>query len=267
MIHPSKVNQCPHGPEWDKLVDTIGKREAMRAWLSVDNMPRAADYPKPRFSGDFEHTWIEPFTADQYPQLSARKQHLESTGAKVKIGGGGLQVSRTPVEPIANARTIQTVPDLHTADLGILEGQKETKENTAYLNDMILNHPDEPIAGGESFNQAKNRILTTWNKLLPTLPNNTLVVSNSTTLKLIDAYRLAGAKPDLSIDMKHFMSEETHPGEMYTFHTPDGKTIYGIRHGETHDNKNNLFRTKDTQLTEKGKQEVQKDAYLQIQAS
>lgn len=110
MIHPSKINQCPTGPEWDKLVDTIGKEEAMREWLSQEGMPDASLYPKPRFSGDFEHVWHEPFTIEQYSDMAARKKYLESTGAKVKMSGTGLQVSRVPVGELVYQKEASRTP-------------------------------------------------------------------------------------------------------------------------------------------------------------
>jgi len=156
-----------------------------------------------------------------------------------------------------NARELEIHENMHTMDLGDLEGTKETPESQAYVEDMIRNHPNDPIANGESFNGFKNRILNNFKNIVNTVPDHTLMISNSTVLKLIDSWLKAGSPDDNSIDMEHFLKEETNPGERYEFLTHDGRKIYGMRHGETVDNSNNSKKAVSLQIKEISKESEQ----------
>ena len=139
---------------------------------------------------------------------------------------------------------VATDDSLRTWDLGDYEGQPETEK----MKDLIKYHeknPDEPVPGGETFNDFKARVIPGFNKLLQELPNKALVVTHSHLGKI----------PELGLaKLEH---GHAHPVQV------GGKTIYIAYHGHTPQNDAvkthpDEIRSKNVPLANKGVKEAKK---------
>src|SRR5574337_2132185 len=110
---------------------------------------------------------------------------------------------------------------------------------------------------GESFNEFTNRVINTFRYILHNSPANTLIITHSSVIKVLKAWEKAGMKTDNSIDKQFYHDQETTLGRLYEFKGKNGP-IWVARHGETEDNVAGNLRSKDTTLTQKGEEQIQK---------
>lgn len=145
---------------------------------------------------------------------------------------------------------ITKVDEFRTWDLGALEGQNE-KNHEEEIDDKILNHPNESMAGGESFNQFQHRALTKFRELLRSEPNNTVIITHSSLLKLFNVWDKGNRPTTLKVDRRAYVKAETFTGDAVPFKSVHG-TLWIVRHGQTEDNVLGNLRSRDTKLTQKG---------------
>lgn len=154
---------------------------------------------------------------------------------------------------------IVRVPQFRTFDFNAMEGKPQTDEANEEIHNQIVNHPEEPmIDSGESFNDAANRALPLVEKLLQTAKTIAIVTHNS-MYGLIKLWYENGRPMDLNQKFRHAYVEEdnTNPtGSYICMMSDNGAEVYLIRHGETEDNAKKVFRTSNTTLTRKGKEEA-----------
>lgn len=156
-------------------------------------------------------------------------------------------------------------PNLQTQDLGEVKGQPEAKTEEQ-LKEATVNHPEKPAdvlvsekPQGESFNDAKDRYKKTVDEIAKDAPDNTVVVTHSWGLKLLDAVEKTGwDHPELAAEHQ---KGSTETGDLIPYKMEDGRTIWFARHGETEDNTNDLQRTDDTPLTKKGIEQAKEIAH------
>jgi len=172
---------------------------------------------------------------------------------------GASHVTEFPIMAEGGPVQIKYTPSLRTQDMGQWEGQKEEP-----LVDQIrgtIKDPsqhDIPYGGtGESLNQFRDRVTSAFNQITSEHPEgNIALVTHSSVIKMLQAYKKAGFPDDNQVDMSHFLDCSTLPGKVYPIKQGD-RTVYLVRHGETQDNKEGRLRTPDTQLTDKGRKELQ----------
>lgn len=151
-------------------------------------------------------------------------------------------------------------PDLATQDLGEIKGEPE-KETKQDLKEATISRPDKPAdilasdnPTGESFNEAKDRFKSAIDQIAKDAPNNSVVLTHSWAIKLLQAAEKVGwDHPEIAAEHQ---KGSTETGDLLPYKTQDGKIIWLARHGETDDNVNNLQRTDDTPLTEKGQEQA-----------
>lgn len=156
-------------------------------------------------------------------------------------------------------------PNLQTQDLGEVKGQPEAKTEEQ-LKEATVNHPEKPAdvlvsekPQGESFNDAKDRYKKAVDEIAKDAPDNTVVVTHSWGLKLLDAVEKTGwDHPELAAEHQ---KGSTETGDLIPYKMEDGRTIWFARHGETEDNTNDLQRTDDTPLTKKGIEQAKEIAH------
>ncbi len=154
---------------------------------------------------------------------------------------------------------IQLTKNLRTWDLGNLEGTKQTEKAQSKLNNTLINKPDEIVdKTGESFNTFANRVLTEVKNLIQTLPNNGVIVTHNSAFGLIKAWDIKGRLDILDKNFREFYTsqEDNAHDDFYTLKGVNGN-IRLVRHGETEDNINGLFRRSDTTLTDSGKKDIE----------
>jgi len=161
-----------------------------------------------------------------------------------------------------DADTIPVVvnPGVGTQDLGQAKGKPE--EHTAEaIKEATIEHPDKPAdvlvadhPEGESFNEAKDRFHSAVESIAKDAPDNSVVVTHSWGLKLLEAaHKVGWDHPNIA---EEHQNGSTEPGDLVPYKTEDGKIIWFARHGETADNEKDLQRTNDTKLTDKGREQA-----------
>lgn len=161
--------------------------------------------------------------------------------------------------------SIEPTKDLRTFDFHEMEGKPQTPEANDKIHNQMVEHPDKPMTkGGETFNAASQRALSKIGEIMKESGNQVAVTHNS-MWGLLKLWEEKGQPAKLTKDFVKQYTEQDTPeknakatGAHFTVNGPKGD-IYVVRHGETTDNAKKVFRTKDAELTDKGKQEA-KDA-------
>lgn len=174
------------------------------------------------------------------------------------------------VKPISE--TINPNNSFRTMDMGNDEGTPETKEARAKMKERFLDG-DIPMDGedgkGETGRQFANRVINEWEKIKETEPHNSTVITHSSVLKAIKTWEDKSTwdgveKPTNPSEMtaeqwkafaEHYNKESTDNGDLETFKGKNGD-LHVIRHGQTEDNKEHNFRSAETQLTDKGREQA-----------
>lgn len=100
---------------------------------------------------------------------------------------------------------------------GIFTGQ-ESNKILSKLNQYI-EHPEEKIPEGESFDDFKKRYLDAINDIKKYFPGKKiLVVAHHRNNVLLDAWQAAGQKKDYSIDTSEMEKKGISPGEFKEYH-------------------------------------------------
>lgn len=144
------------------------------------------------------------------------------------------------------------VPDnnLRTMDMGDREGTKEDEAAKEQYNQAVLKN--EIVAkGGEKFSQVEDRVIPTFRNILQTAPNNTVIVTHSSILKLMTQWDHQGRPDDNRVDRGAYLNRETKNGDVVPFKSEQG-TVWVVRHGQTDDNVQGNYRTPNTKLTGEG---------------
>lgn len=190
--------------------------------------------------------------------------HNKEGGAEMQppISVSGRERRKKKPTPIYEDTSIPIVeePNLQTQDLGTAKGQPEA-DTKDQVKEATIKHPDQPAdvlisdnPQGESFNESKDRYKKAVDAVTKDAPDNTVVVTHSWGLKLLDAVEKTGwDHPDLAAEHQKGTTE---PGDLIPYKMEDGRTIWFARHGETKDNLNDLQRTNDTPLTDKGREQA-----------
>lgn len=172
------------------------------------------------------------------------------------VPGGDFQFPDMNLHPndITNGLVTKT-PDFKTWDLGAFEGKPEALHEKE-IDALAKANPDEKAGGtGESFNQFKDRVINRFRELLQDAPDNTLILTHSSVIKVLEAWDKAGRQSDNFIDIGHYLDTQTQTGNVYKFKSNQG-TLIVARHGQTDDNLKGNLRSNSTQLTDKGRQQA-----------
>jgi broad specificity phosphatase PhoE len=157
--------------------------------------------------------------------------------------------------------SIATTDAFKTFDFGELAGSKQTKDKNSFIHNNIINSPEQPmIDNGESFNDAVNRVIPTFDNILSTAPANTAIITHNSVFGLINLWNKLGKPEEFSKEHRiaYTKQDGNHKtGDSFTVDGANGP-IYVIRHGETTDNTKGNFRSDDTQLTDKGVDQAKK---------
>jgi broad specificity phosphatase PhoE len=157
-------------------------------------------------------------------------------------------------EPTTEAPPITQKDEYRAWDQGNTEGKPE-----AEVKSEIENAPhDEKIGGGESFIEFKDRIKKAWEKTKKTAEDQTLLMTHSSVMNMIEAANQHGWDDNDLLRKAYNDSEHPAVGEKWSYDTDKGQ-IHVMRHGESEDGAAGLTRTKDTPLTNKGIKEAKED--------
>jgi len=162
--------------------------------------------------------------------------------------------SKETITPISN--NITPDDNLKTFDLGDLVGTDQNQDIIDEVNDMILNHPNDAIHGGESFNTFAHRVKSSLIKAIKSAPNNSTIVTHNTAFGLIRLWDSMGRPSKFDENFrKEYIKLDSNTGASFKINSDNG--ILNIaRHGETEDNKKNNFRSDDTKLTKLGESQA-----------
>ncbi len=151
---------------------------------------------------------------------------------------------------------------LKTFDFGEKEGTPQNDNTNNIVHNNIINSPNKPMYDeGETFNEAYKRIIPTIENIVENAPNNSVIVTHNSVYGLIKLWNEENRPQEFDKEERIKYTKQDNlfdTGEHFKIEGNNG-TIYIVRHGETEDNKKNVFRTSSTNLTPKGIQEA-KDA-------
>ena len=154
---------------------------------------------------------------------------------------------------------IKTTDALKTFDFGEKEGTPQTEATNKTIHNNIVNNPDKPMYDeGETFNEAVARVVPTLENIVKNSPNNTAVVTHNSVYGLINLWNKNGRPKifDRGLREKYVKQDNQFPtGSHFEIDTDKGKAFI-VRHGETEDNVKKVFRTSQTNLTDKGVKEA-----------
>lgn len=158
---------------------------------------------------------------------------------------------------------IEPTEDLRTMNYGNLIGKQQTKKVDIDVNNAILQGRTKIGGNGDSFDSFLKRILPPFQKALKESPDHTILSTHSSVVKAYTTWNNMG-RPDpntMSKEQKlklatEYNKESVSNGDVEDFKGDNG-TIHAVRHGETEDNKKNVFRHPDTELTDKGIKQAQ----------
>lgn len=169
-------------------------------------------------SVDRERSWNNvPLTREG--ELEAQKVGLQLRGKGIEhISASNLHRSSETARIISNHLGLHPKLDagLRPWNLGDYAG-KEMKQITPEIRDYAENKPDEPVPGGESFNQFKGRALKGVARHIRNAGDRrSLLVSHHRVERL-----LSSLKPDGSTNFNEFFRDGEQPGGVEEFdHDP-----------------------------------------------
>ncbi len=192
------------------------------------------------------------------------KEH-EVPISKLNQSAPGQHYLSVDVLPLSNEKqevlfqkenaSISSVPALRTFDFGSLEGQPQTEAKNKAIHNNIINIPDELMSEeGETFNQAAGRSINEISNIVDTAPANTVVITHNSVFGVIKLWDKEGRPSEFDkAQRKAYVAQDgvAKTGDIFPIQGKNGP-IYIVRHGETLDNVNGNFRSKDVQLTANG---------------
>lgn len=166
--------------------------------------------------------------------------------------------SSAPKEKRAKPDVIQSDKSFRTINYGDLKGTPEDATAKRDVKKAIKFGSIKIGKSGDTFNAFKQRIIPAFKKALDTEPDNTTIVTHSSVLKGLNVWNDM-KRPDIekmTPEQKEkfatkYNSESMPNGDVVKFPSKAG-SLFVVRHGQTEDNKNKLFRTDDDTLTDKG---------------
>lgn len=166
------------------------------------------------------------------------------------------------LEDVQPSDKVTLMQDLETFKLHNKEGMKQTKEANEEIAKNIIDNPSESmIDGGESFFEAYDRVTKATEEVLALAKDNAVIVTHNTVFGLIKLLNEHGYWDDPSTDWsknkdfrKEYSTRDSNTGDHFDITTEDGRVIHVARHGETEDNRDGNFRSKETKLTSDGVQ-------------
>lgn len=150
-------------------------------------------------------------------------------------------------------RNMEVDPAFNMWDTGTRNGTKETPEAAAEVDRQII--AGQKVGGGESIHDVEDRVIPRMRELIRTAPDGTVVVTHSSTIKLIEQWDAEGRKDTNQVDAKAYTERHTAIGDEIPLKSDHG-TIWIVRHGETTDNAAGNFRSPNAELTSKGEQQA-----------
>ena len=119
----------------------------------------------------------------------------------------------------ANVPILDVSEHFRPWNVGEYSGQVTSKA-IPILGDYASNKPDEPVPGGESFNQFKDRFLGGVRSTLDTNPGKLAIVTHHRGERLLNAWQKAGFPEDGSIDVGEFNKKGEHTGAISDMNIP-----------------------------------------------
>lgn len=155
---------------------------------------------------------------------------------------------------------IKSEDALKTFDFGDKEGTPQTKEANNTIHNNIINNSDKYMFdSGETFNEAVDRVIPKVKEIVNSAQNNTTLVTHNSVYGLIKLWDNNGRPDSFNKELREaYVAQDNKfpPGSTFTIQGENG-TINVVRHGETEDNVKKVFRTSNTQLTDKGIKEAE----------
>ena len=135
-----------------------------------------------------------------------------------KIYSSDLSRAMDTAEEIGKVSGVKVTPNksFRPWHLGTLEGEASVDVHPR-LKSFVEQHPDSPVAQGESMNSFKNRFLTELKKVITEWQkgdNDIVIVTHYRGLKLIEAWLKKGNTKNDEIDEKEFLSDSTPTGSI-----------------------------------------------------
>lgn len=184
-------------------------------------------------------------------------------------------------KPIAgNEKELESNPNakLDKSESSQTENKQQQVKNISKWNVPL--DADENGKGGKGDTMAESvgRVVGQYLKDKAETDGHTAIITHSSVLKMIKTYEELKDSPEFKdADWNHpekwldkdgnpdakakaftkkYNSESTNNGDTEEFDAGNGKKIYVSRHGQTEDNLTGKFRTEDTQLTDKGRDQA-----------
>ncbi len=150
--------------------------------------------------------------------------------------------------------------EFRTFDFHEMEGKPQTPAEDAKIHDNIVNNPEKPMTpGGESFNEAASRAISTIKDISDKQDGNVAITTHNSMYGLLKLWSESGQPNtlDKTFREKYVGQDNSNPtGSSFVIKAPGGD-IYVVRHGETEDNAKGVFRTAGATLTDKGRIQAQ----------
>jgi len=213
---------------------------------------------------------------EQSPANPYSYKQLQSAGGDnfYEVSTDGRNLSRNPVNkddgspnPWKNAIVrkdeelkttdprLQVENRLRTFELGTLEGKPQTDQENDNLHNNMINFPEKGMVnGGETFEEASDRVISLMKDLTKNAANNSVIVTHNAVFGIIKVWDQEGRPDSLNKEQRIKYTKQDNTvatGSHFTIKTSKGK-LFVVRHGETTDNVAKVFRTPSAQLTQKG---------------
>ncbi len=242
------VSQTEAEALWKAAQPKAGPTQLLTGETTTPGVPTAEDISK--IAEDIKSG--QPST--ETPTMTIPKEDIQNIAKQYQNTPETISSTQENGKP-----TIVPTPDFRTFDFHELEGQPQTKEENAKIHNNIVNNPDQPMTpGGESFNQAAERALTTINQIMVKEKGNIAVTTHNSMYGLLKLWSESGQPTalDQTFREKYVKQDNSNPtGSHFVIKGPNGD-IYVVRHGETTDNAEGVFRRSSTKLTDKGRDEA-----------
>lgn len=177
--------------------------------VSVDRIRGWKDIPLSKDGEDEAHSLADKIAKNPPDNIVSSDLKRAHDTAKIISDKSGIPI-------------VDVTESFRPWNVGDYSGQVTSKA-IPILGDYAANKPDEPIPGGESFNDFKGRFLGGVKSALSENQGKLAIVTHHRGERLLNAWKKAGFPENGDIDVKEFNKKGEHTGAVIDMDVPVGK--------------------------------------------
>jgi broad specificity phosphatase PhoE len=183
--------------------------------VSVDRIRGWKDIPLSKDGEDEAHTLAGKIAKDPPDSIVSSDLKRAHDTAKIISDKSGVPL-------------VDVTQNFRPWNVGEYSGQVTSKA-IPILGDYAANKPDEPVPGGESFNDFKDRFLGGVRSALSENQGKLAIVTHHRGERLLNAWKSAGFPEDGNIDVKEFNKKGEHTGAVTHMDIPVNKVAAAVK--------------------------------------